>query len=90
MQEMALNDKKFCLLCSISQEPCIIGLSFMVHVCKIIVSLGAFFILSKFQFWGGCEGVKGQKMTQNDKKISVALHISGIMHHMIFIYGTHV
>ena len=36
-------------------------------------------------------GVKGQKMVQNDKKImSVVLHISGTIHHMIVIYGTHV
>ena len=40
-------------------------------------------------FWV-VKGVKGQKMVQNDKKIlSVVLHISGTIHHMIFIYGTH-
>ena len=37
--------------------------------------------------------VKEQKIVQNEKKLkilSVALHISGTIHHMIFIYGTHV
>ena len=32
------------------------------------------------------EGKKWSKMRKN----SVTLHISGIIHHMIFIYGTHV
>ena len=31
--------------------------------------------------------VKGQKIDQNEKTLSVALHISGIIHHMIVIYG---
>ena len=35
--------------------------------------------------------VKVQKMVQNGKKnLSVALHISETIHHMIIIYGTHV
>ena len=34
-------------------------------------------------------GVKGQKMAQNDKNY-VTLHISGSIHHMIVIIGTHV
>ena len=35
--------------------------------------------------------VKGQNIAQDDKEIlSVALHISGTMHHMILINGTHV
>ena len=35
--------------------------------------------------------VKGEKMAQNDKKfMSVTLHISGSIHHMIVIFGTHV
>ena len=33
-------------------------------------------------------GVKGQKMTQDDKKnLSVAVDISGTIYHMIVIYG---
>ena len=34
--------------------------------------------------------VKGQKMAQNDEKLSVALHTSGSIHHMIVIFGSHV
>ena len=34
--------------------------------------------------------VKGQKMTQKDKKtLPVVPYISGTIHHMIFIYGAH-
>ena len=39
---------KSCLSCSISQEPYIIWLSFMVHMCKMTISPGWFFI---FSFW---------------------------------------
>ena len=67
----------------------------------MMISPGVFFIFSKFGFSGflGCKGgggggegsVKGQKMVQNAKKIlSVVLHISGVIHDMIFICGTHV
>ena len=35
-QETVQNDKKFCLSCFISQEPYIIGLSFMVHICAFV------------------------------------------------------
>ena len=40
---------------SISQEPYVIWLLFMVHICKMIFS-GAFFIFSKFLFSGSIEG----------------------------------
>ena len=33
-------------------------------------------------------GIKGLKMTKNS--VHHMLHISGIIHHVIFIYGTHV
>ena len=71
----------------ISQEPYITWLSFMVHLCKMMISPSVFFIFSKFWFsgllgGGRGEGVKGQKMVQEN--------ISRIIHHMIFIYGTHV
>ena len=36
------NDKKFCLLRLMSQEPYIIWLSFMVQMCKIIIFQGVF------------------------------------------------
>ena len=44
------NDKKFCSLHSMSQEPYIMWLSFVVHTCKMIISSGLFFIFSKFWF----------------------------------------
>ena len=62
-KKIAQNDKKFCLLHAIFQEPYIISLSFVVHKCKIITSLVISFVFSKFWFLR----VKGQKITQNDK-----------------------
>ena len=41
--------KKICLLHCVSQEPYIIWLLFMVHICKMMSS-SAFFIFSKFYF----------------------------------------
>ena len=41
-----------------------------------------------FIFWA-VSRVKGQKMAQDDKKIlSVALHVSRTIYHMVVIYGT--
>ena len=52
--------------------------------------LFSFFIFSFLMVLGG-GGVKGQKIAQDDQKIlSVELHISGTIHHMILINGTHV
>ena len=42
--------------CSISQESCIIWFSFMVLMCKLIISPGMFFSFSKFWFFGLLEG----------------------------------
>ena len=42
-QKMSQNDKQFCLSPSISQEPCITWSSFLIHKCKMIISLGFFF-----------------------------------------------
>ena len=72
---MAQDDKKN-LLQSMSQEPYIIWLSLMVHLCRMMI-----FIFSKFWFFGlliGDWGLKWQKMR---KILSVTLHISGIIHH---------
>ena len=66
-QKIVQNYKKFCPSCSISQEPHIIWLSFMVHICKMNIS-GCFSCrFSKFWFSGLSGGVKGQKNAQNDK-----------------------
>ena len=50
--KMIQNDKKFCLTCSMSQEPYIIWLSCMVHMCKMIISPVGFIIFSKFWLSG--------------------------------------
>ena len=34
--------------------------------------------------------VKGRRMTQNDKKLSVALYISGSIHQIMMIFDTQV
>ena len=86
---MAQDDKKkFSLVEFISQEPYIIWLSFIVHFCKMMISPGVFFFLHFFKIlilWV----VRGCKWAKNDPKweqiLSVVVHISGIIHHMIFI-----
>ena len=47
-QKKVQNGKKLGLLHSISQEPCIIWFSFMVHFYKTIISPGVFYIFLKF------------------------------------------
>ena len=55
-----------------------------------MTSPDVFSFFQNFDFLG-VSGVKGQKMAQNDKKIlSVMVHISGTIHHMIVICGTQV
>ena len=55
-----------------------------------MISHEFFFIFDIFIFQD-VRGVKGQKPVQDDKKIlSAELHISGTIHHMILINGTHV
>ena len=75
--------KKFCLLHFISQKPYIIWLSFMVHLCKMMMSPEVFFNFSQFWF-SRLLGPKQEKIP------SAVLHILGIIHYMILIYGTHV
>ena len=51
-KKLVQNDKKLCPLHLISQEPYIIWLSFMVHMCKMIMSPGLFFVFFKILiFW---------------------------------------
>ena len=87
-QKIVQNDKRFCLSCSISQEPYIIWLSFVIHRWKMIISPGFFSFFSKFWYFGllvGSDGKKWPKMTKN----SFVPYI-GAIYHMILIYGTHV
>ena len=48
------------------------------------MSPGVFTFFPNFDFQGVNSGVKGQKV------VTVTLHISGSIHHMIVIFGTHV
>ena len=88
-QKMVQNDKKFCSSHSISQELYIIWLSFTVYMCKMIIYLGVSFSFSKFWFFGLLGGKRGKNGTKWQKILSVAIHISGTIHHMTVIYGTH-
>ena len=69
------NYKKFCPSCFISQETYIIWLSFVVHLCKMIISPAIFFSFSILIFQV-VKRVKGQKMVQNDKKFHPPRFIS--------------
>ena len=51
-QKTVQNDKKSCLSCFIFQEPYMIWLSFMVQMCKMIISPGIILVFSKFWFSG--------------------------------------
>ena len=84
-QKMVQNDKKLCLLHSISQEP-YIWFSFMVQMCKMIISSGVFFFNVKILIYQFVKGLKGQKMAQNvenfcllhlifQEPLSCALHL---------------
>ena len=75
-QKMVQNNKKFCLSHFISLEPYIIWLSFMLLMCKMIISSCIFFFFFNFNFWGCVRGVKGQKTVQNDKKFCLLHSIS--------------
>ena len=67
---MAQNDNKFCLSCFISQEPYITWLSFMVHLCEMMISPDRHFFPFFFKFWFfgllvGWKVKKWSKMTKN-------------------------
>ena len=74
-QKLVQSKKKFCLSCSISQEPYIIWFLFMVHMCKMMCT-GIFFSFSKFWSFQIVRVVKGQKIVQNDKKFYLSHPIS--------------
>ena len=70
------NDKKFCSSCSISQEPCIIWLSFMVHMWKMIIP-PVFSFFQNFDFLGCQWGKSAKNGPKWQKILFVTLHISG-------------
>ena len=70
-QKMVQSDRKFCLSCSISWEPCIIWLSFMVHIFKMInISRCFFHFFSKFWFPGSIGGA-GKRAKHSPKNCLV-------------------
>ena len=60
--------QKILFVTLVSQEPYIMWLSFMVHMCKMLISWDVFLKSFSGLLGGGGGGVKGQKMVQNDKK----------------------
>ena len=62
------------------------GLLFMVHVCKMIISPSTFFSFLKFWFSGPLRGWRSKRARYSPKSeniMYVTLHISGAIHHMI-------
>ena len=90
-KKLAQNGEKLCLLCLISQEKYIIWFSFAMHKSKMMISTGVFFFFSFFQNFKALLGVsKGKNWPKTIKKLSVMPCISGTIHYIIFIGGTHV
>ena len=61
-------------LCLISQESYVIWLSFMLHMCKMIISPSVFSFFQIFNFLV-ISGVKGQKMAKWQKILSLTLYL---------------
>ena len=72
-QKMTQNDKKFGLSSFMYQEPYLIWLLFVVHKCKMMISLGVFFHFFKILIFQVVRRVEDQKMAQNVKKLSVCI-----------------
>ena len=66
-----VQNEKFCLSGSISQESYIIWFWFMVLMCKMIISPVVFFIFSKFWFFGLLGGWKGKKLPKMTKNFTL-------------------
>ena len=75
-QNVVQYEKRFCLLNSISQEPYIIWLSFVVDKCKMIISPGVCFHFFKILIFWFAGGINEQKRTQNDKNFCLLRLIS--------------
>ena len=66
--------KKICLLQLTFQEPYIIWLLFMVHLCKMMISLGLFFLFFHYFDSLGFYGArgKGKKWSKMRKKVCLS------------------
>ena len=85
---MVQNDKEFFLSCSISQEPHIIWLSFMVHMCKMIISLVVFFNFLKFPIAELSRGWRGKNGSKWQNVLSGAPYISGTISYDLHLWYT--
>ena len=72
-QEVVQNDKDSIMSHFISQEPFIIWFSFILQMCKMVISPGVFFNFKSLIFWV-VRGLKWQKMVQYDKDFCL-LHL---------------
>ena len=70
---------------AISTEQYSIWLGFSVHLCKMMISPGVYFIFAKFRFFGLLGGQKAKNGPKWQKILSVTLHISGPIHKMSFM-----
>ena len=86
-QKTVQNNKKFCPSCSILQELYtiwFIWFSFIVQICKMIISPDVFFNFKILIFWV-FTGLKGQEMSRNEKNLCLSQEL-----YIIFIYGIRV
>ena len=84
-QKMAQNYKILSVVFYISRTVHHIWLSIMIHICKMIISPGIFFIFSKILFFcllGGSKGKKWPKILKNSVHHALYLrnHISYDLH----------
>ena len=85
---MAKNDPKWQKILSVISQKSYI-MSFMVHLCKMMISSGIFFISFKFRFFRLLGGKRAKYGTKWKITITFATrHISGTVQHMIMIFGT--
>ena len=79
-QKTVQNNKKFCSSHFISQGPNIISLSFMVHMCKMIIFPGLFSSFSKFWYFRLLGGKRAKNGPKWQEILSAVFHISGVIH----------
>ena len=85
-QKTVQNDKKLCQSHSISHESYIIQLSFVVQVCKLVISWGVFFNV-KILIFPGCLGAERAKNGPKCQKfLSVTPYISGTIYDLHLWY----
>ena len=62
---------------------------FLVHLCNMTHIQEFFSFFQNFLFFCCYWGKRPKNGLKWQKILSIALHISGTIHHMIFMYGTH-